>query len=70
MKILELDNGNLKNIQTKNFRLYSKFNNWTGKIENVYEKKCTRIIVKYYISLFKFSVNSVIKKFFSIFIIN
>lgn len=70
MKILELDNGNLKNIQTKNFRLYSKFNNWTGKIENVYEKKGTRIIVKYYISLFKCSVNSVIKKFFNIFIIN
>lgn len=38
MKILELDNRNSKNIKFKKhliFKLYSKFNNWKGKIENV-----------------------------------
>lgn len=44
MKILELDNRNSK--KTLNFRLYSKFNNLTEKIENVYKKQVTRIIVK------------------------
>lgn len=44
MKILELDNRNSRKIL--NFRLYS-----TEKIENVYKKQVTRIIVYVFNSL-------------------